>query len=99
MLEYDQAVPGGKSGGRPATRATSAWGGPVPEAALPGPVQRSFDGRPVLRHAAGPAGGDVCDATGGLQALVLVLDPGGGAGRPGRHGRVQQPLQLLQLSH
>ena len=39
------------------------------------------------------------DATGGLQAPVLILDPRGGAGRPGGHKRVQQPLQLLQLRH
>ena len=47
----------------------------------------------------GPAGGDVRDATGGLQTLVLILDPRGGAGRPGRHKRVQQPLQPLRLRH
>jgi hypothetical protein len=47
----------------------------------------------------GPAGGDVCDAGGGLQAPVLILDPGGGAGRPRRHQPVHQSLQLLQLHH
>ena len=52
MLEYDQAVPGGKPGGWPAAAGQRLWG-PGAKASLPGPVQRPFDGRPVVGHAAG----------------------------------------------
>ena len=43
------------------------------------------------------AGAQVGHAAGGRQDTVLVADPGGGAGRPGRHDLVQQLLQLARV--
>jgi hypothetical protein len=128
--------------------------GPVARSSPRGSIQRLFDGRPVVGHAAGvieqlaegdllavgqdprqptvqavlqrqpalrdqlqhdggdqrlgqaagaevqlgshrPAGAQVGHAAGGRLGAVVVLDPAGGAGRPGRHQLIQQPLQRL----